>query len=178
MVLRKILVPTDLSANSKAGIAYGISLAGERQADLFFLHVVSPPSSELAIVCEAYFCGQNWQPASLVQHRCREAARRLDQFLQGNFAESLGQLRWQAMVDFGATAQVITLTACREEADLIVMARRKRGIVLRAFSASIAESVSREAPCPVLTVCPPRIPPRRRASQLSINRRVLDASPV
>jgi hypothetical protein len=40
----------------------------------------------------------------------------------------------------------------QEEVDLIVMARCKRATLARIFTNSVADSVSRAAPCPVLSI--------------------------
>jgi nucleotide-binding universal stress UspA family protein len=68
-------------------------------------------------------------------------------------------------VVFGPIASRIVEEACREEADLILVSPKPRGSLMRYLSASITDRVTREAPCPVLSVCPPLIVrPRHRTT--------------
>ncbi len=156
MIVRKILSPTDLSDNSKAGLSYAISLAKEKRAKLSILHVISPPVYALESLAEK-FTGENKPPISLFECLRRDAAINLNRFTQGDFSRQLDQIDWQSNVEVGNTAAQIVTVACREEADIIVIAKRERGVLMRLICPSISKSVSREAPCPVLTVCPPKI---------------------
>ena len=63
MIVRKILPPTDLSDNSKAGLSYAISLAKEKRAKPSILHVVSLPVYALESLAEE-FTGEKKPPIS------------------------------------------------------------------------------------------------------------------
>ena len=62
----------------------------------------------------------------------------------------------------------IVYAATAEQADLIVMAKRHKGLLGRMLSPSVSERLSREAPCAVLSVCPPQVglPQARRESTI------------
>ena len=157
-MIRKILCPTDLSANSKVGIAYAISAAREREAELVIFHATSFPVEPLVHDYEVnLFLERNLIPKFTVDQVLRQATSKLGYFVQGNFGNKVSGLKWKLAVGLGKVAKEIVTAACQEEADLIVMARRKRGMLGRLLSRSISEAVSREAPCPVLSICPPQI---------------------
>ena len=52
----------------------------------------------------------------------------------------------------GGAAEEIVVAATQEDVDLIVLCRRKKSALTRFFTRSIAETVSRNAPCPVLSI--------------------------
>jgi nucleotide-binding universal stress UspA family protein len=70
MIIRRIIAPTDISANSKTGIAYAISPAGAQRAELTILHVISPPTFEMAGLYKAQFSPQNREPVSVIHALC------------------------------------------------------------------------------------------------------------
>jgi len=158
MTIRKILCPSDLSYNSKAGVAYAISLARENRAELVVFYATSIPVYELAHSWEPNpFIGENYVPKFTVDQLLRDAASKVSHFVHGNFGDEINGLKWRPEIGLGNVSKEIVSAAVQEEVDLIVMAKRKRGLVGRLLSRSISEAVSRESPCPVLSVCPPQI---------------------
>jgi len=158
MHIRKILCPTDLSVNSISGIACALSLARDHQADLVVFHVTSfplPPLSTL-YTAEMFPCRGHLYLLPTVDQVFRETTARVNAFMSASLGGHL-TCRWNTRVSMGNVTKEIVDAACHEEADLIVMAKRHRGILSRMFSQSISEQVSRHAPCPVLSVCPPKI---------------------
>jgi nucleotide-binding universal stress UspA family protein len=156
MIMRidKILCPTDLSANSASGIAYAQGLSQEYRAALVVLHVTSFPPVPIAALCELdALPGQNrvLVPPS-VDELLRRASVRLDAFVK-----SIPIVDCQTRVAFGKPAMEIIVSAIQERADLIVMAKRHLGFIRRLLSPSVSEQVSRKAPCPVLSICPPKL---------------------
>jgi nucleotide-binding universal stress UspA family protein len=177
MKMQKILCPTDLANHSKAGVAYAISLARENQAEIVIFYVTSIPVYELAYSCEPNpFLGGSSVPRFTVDQLLRDAASKVSHFVHGNFGNEINGLKWRPKIGLGKIANEIVTAACQEEADLIVMAKRKRGLVGRLLSRSISEAVSREAPCPVLSVCPPQIVRPWRGRQIPLVGKVLRGS--
>lgn len=154
MRIQKILCPTDLSLNSANGIAYSYSLAHEYGAELVVFHVTRFPPLPLA----AY-----WELDALPLDRPIYAPPTVDQILRRanarleTFVNTLVKSRCQTCVALGNPAEEIILVALHEGADLIVMAKRHMGLIRRLISPSTSEQVSRKAPCPVLSICPPKI---------------------
>ncbi len=157
MIVKKILVPTDLSVNSKTGASYAISLAHQYRAELVLLHVTffSVYSFAASWEAEAIY----GQPAIqlILDDALREARRDLSRFVQGHLSDGLGDLKYTLRVGSGDVSDEIVSAACQEEVDLIVMAKRDLRWFRRLLSHSVSEAVSREAPCPVLSICPPQI---------------------
>ncbi|MBI2209562.1 MAG: response regulator [Deltaproteobacteria bacterium] len=149
----KILTPTDLSAASKGEIAYAISLARERDCELVVVHATSIPAYELGrFYGEDFFLSRRPFSFSL-DHLTRRASADLRHFIYGHFLGDLEQLEWKIRIELGEVAEAIVSAACREEAGLIVMGKRKRKW-LQVPSRRISERVIRKAPCPVLCVSP------------------------
>ncbi len=158
MIIEKIRCPTDLSGNSKVGIAYAISLARENRAELVLFHVTSFPYRLLTSPCEVdALLGRNCVPGFTVDQLFREATLKVSHYIHARFGNETCGLKWKPKIGLGKIANEIVTAACQEEADLIVMAKRKQGRVGRLLSHSISEAVSGRAPCPVLSVCPPQI---------------------
>ena len=176
-MIRKILCPTDLSANSKAGVAYALSLARENRAELVVFYATSIPVYELAYSFEPNpFLGGNSVPRFTVDQLLREAASKVNHFFHAHFGHEISGLSWRPKIGLGNVTKEIVSAAIQEEVDLIVVAKRKRGLVGRLLSRSISEAVSREAPCPVLSVCPPQIVRPWRGRQIPLVGKVLRGS--
>jgi nucleotide-binding universal stress UspA family protein len=158
MLIKKILCPIDLSENAKIGMAYAVSLAREHKAELVFFHVTHFPSWELAYPCEPDPLFQRSLPPRLsVDDLFKSAASRVRNLVRANFGAEVFGLSWKARISLGNIAGEIVAAAAGEKTDLIIMAKRKRGVLVRLFARSISEAVSEKAPCPVLSLCPPQI---------------------
>lgn len=139
---RTILVPIDFSRYSEAALDYAVELAGKLDAKLYMLNVVSIPAFGVPEV------GATMAPAvieSIISDN--EAAlekladaRRSKAQIAGTFLRT------------GDARDVIIHTAEQVGADLIVMGTHGRRGVGRALLGSVAESVVRTSPCPVLTI--------------------------
>ncbi|MGH7927300.1 MAG: universal stress protein [Candidatus Binatia bacterium] len=154
MRIERILCPTDLSLNSASGITYAHDLAQKYRAELVVLHVTTFPPVPLAALYPIDALPlerRGYTPPSVDQILLR-ARKRLDAFMK-----SLLNSHYQTRVTLGKPAEEILTAAVAERMDLIVMAKRHMGVVRRFISPSISERVSRRAPCPVLSVCPPKI---------------------
>jgi nucleotide-binding universal stress UspA family protein len=158
MLIKKILCPIDLSENAKTGMAYAVSLAREHKAELVFFHVTHFPSWELAYPCEPDPLFQPRLPPRLsVDDLFKSAASKLRNLVQANLGAEVLGLSWRTNISLGNVADEIVAAAASEKTDLIIMAKRKRGVLVRLFTRSISQAVSEKAPCPVLSLCPPQI---------------------
>jgi universal stress protein A len=158
MLIKKILCPIDLSENAKTGMAYAVSLAREHKAELVFFHVTHFPSWELAYPCEPDPLFQPRLPPRLsVDDLFKSAASRMRNLVQANLGAEVLGLSWRTNISLGNVADEIVAAAASEKTDLIIMAKRKRGVLVRLFTRSISQAVSEKAPCPVLSLCPPQI---------------------
>lgn len=165
MQFKRILCPTDLSMSSLSGIVCACSFARDHQAHLIIFHVVPIPIPSLSQIHEAEmfpFRSHAYLPPTIDQV-LREADGRVNDFVNSALGMHL-TWPWHSRVSVGDVTKEIVAASCREEADLIVMAKRQQNILGRMLSRSVSERVSRDAPCPVFTVCPSKIqrPPEAR----------------
>lgn len=121
--LRRILVPSDFSETSDAALRYGTDLARQFNARLYLFHVPDYPG-----------------------------AATLDQLWALLSAKEAESLQIECAIRLGLPADEIVRYALDHAADLIVMGTHGREGVDRLFLGSVAETVVRRAPCPVLTV--------------------------
>jgi nucleotide-binding universal stress UspA family protein len=142
IVLKRILIPTDLSAESWAAVRYGVALAEEFGASLHVLHVldaipgVDPLNPELL-------------PARIQAERKAEASAwdALNRII-GSEDE---RLRRPALaLEWGTASVEITRYAKTHAIELIAMSSGRNGHGL-----DVITQVVRDAPCPVLTLRQP-----------------------
>ena len=153
-MIRKILCPVDFSSQSKAGVAYAISLAQQNHAELVFLHVTAIPASEIhqmAMVFQEDF-KSNRASGFLVDNLFAQKTSQLNNFIGHNFDGQLSNVRWRSEVSLGKVASEVVQVAASQDFDLIVVTKKLRGFVSRLFSASLSESLIRMAHCPVVCI--------------------------
>ena len=134
MRIERILCPTDLTPDSKAALRYAAALAHAYDAQLIQLYCELKVDNRPAV--------QAAEPAELLDAALREYAN----------AEDLKALGWKSIIaSCDDPGDCITREASRHRADLIIMRSRRRPH-RAALLGSVAESVSRTAPCPVLVM--------------------------
>ena len=144
---RRILWPTDFSPLARAALPHAVALASDAKAELVLLHVLPLP----AMYAAPDISGAVWIP---LQRKTRAAARlrllRLEKQVKGP------NLRTHMVLTEGSPFLQLVRAAKRLRCDLIVLATHGRTGLIHAIMGSVAENVIRRAPCPVLTVRPPR----------------------
>jgi nucleotide-binding universal stress UspA family protein len=153
VLIKKILCPIDLFANTKTAMAYAISLAQENKAELGFLYVMhfSARDPASSVEPDPVFSGV-LGPRFSMNHLFKKNESRVENLVVANFGREIMGLSWKVVISLGNITREIVSVAVGEKADLIIMARRKRGILGRLFTRRISEAVSDRAPCPVLTI--------------------------
>ena len=136
MRFSRILVPVDFSNYDARAVALATSLAKDSGAELVILHVVEHPS--------AYGEGA-------LYHGLPEPSIETLRVMLHDIKPPDGTTRFEHRFLRGHPAETIVEVAAAEEADLIVMGTHGRTGVHRLLMGSVAESVVRHAPCPVLT---------------------------
>ena len=138
--LKRILVTTDFSEESKKAFPYAVAFARKFEATLILLYVVPAhvPAEfgDVGIVLEE-------------KHLLEEARARLPHFRQ---AELDPHLHVDTLVSNGSPAQDVCRTAESQGADLIVMATHGHTGLKHFMLGSVTESVVRQVSCPVLIV--------------------------
>lgn len=137
---RQILIPVDGSQPSLWAVATGANLASQTGAMVTLLHVLVPPptgASEIALTMDE-FVGQSKDDGT----RTLEAARR----------RLPPTVPVRTLLRDGYPVQEIVAQAREMGADFIVVGSRGRGRWAHFILGSIAESIIRDAPCPVVSV--------------------------
>jgi nucleotide-binding universal stress UspA family protein len=142
-VYRRLLVPTDFSAQSEHAWAAARSLARALGAEVLLVHVFveTPFYSEspwsMRRVAEVYESGRAW------------AEKALEEWAGQARAEGIAV---RTALRTGTPHREIVALAAEEAVDLIVIGTHGRGGVDRALLGSVTDRVIRLAPCPVLAV--------------------------
>src|SRR3989338_380547 len=174
--LKKILIPTDLSGRSHRGLTYAFHMA-EGETEFIVLHVANefqawePYSDEMVFVSSS---APTWAVDRVVQEATLDLNRFLEQHLK--VIRQLSTLRKKVVL--GDVVEKIVEAACQEEVDLIVMSPRPHGALKRFFLGSVTDRVTRQAPCPVLSICPPQVIRPWRGRGVPLVERILLSSQV
>ena len=141
--LQKILLPTDFSKYSAAATKYACELATKFDAELHIrhtmeAHLVSPPDIGMGLDLPIYLSESK-----------AAAEKALAGVLDPKWAA--GRTLVKAMVEGSPKVEIIAY-ARKHNIDLIVLATHGRTGLAHVMMGSVAESVVRTAPCPVLTV--------------------------
>jgi nucleotide-binding universal stress UspA family protein len=144
IALKHILVATDFGPAADAALTYGRTLADTFDATLHLLHVTADVNVGAANA-ECYLAiNPAWEA---------EAEESIRRRLSALTDMDGGGLRTRIAVEQSyAPAAGILQYAKHQHVDLIVMGTHGRGALAHLFMGSVAETVVRNAPCPVLTV--------------------------
>jgi nucleotide-binding universal stress UspA family protein len=143
ITIRKILVPTDFSANAALAYPYASTLAATFGASIVLVHVTEPL---------IYPVGPGQIPVgweSLESERAEHVADEL-----ARLRSAFGDVPVSAIRRDGSPALEVVRCARDEAVDLIVVATHGHTGIKHLLMGSNAEKIVRKAPCPVLTVRP------------------------
>ena len=143
--LQKILLPTDFSDYSAAATKYACELATKFGAELHVLHTLethlySTPGFDMGITLP-YYISESRAAAEKALGGVLDPAWAADRTVVLAMAE-------------GSPKEEIIRYARLHDIDLIVIATHGRSGLAHVIMGSVAETVVRTAPCPVLTVRP------------------------
>ncbi|MFO7178460.1 MAG: universal stress protein [Pseudomonadota bacterium] len=144
--VKKILVPVDFSNGSRHALRHAFDLAERLGAEVQVLHVWEQP----------FFAGrepriQEGSTTSLSEYALNLAREEMNRFV----SELSPKVPVSTEVAIGRPRERILEQAADGNFDLIVMGTAGRTGRARSMAGSVAESVVRTAPCPVLTVREP-----------------------
>jgi nucleotide-binding universal stress UspA family protein len=142
MLPKHILVPTDLSEGAEEALDYACELASKLDATIHLVNVIGIPAlglPELGIALTS----------TVIDSMIADNKKAIDELAARKGTQArMGQV----LLKTGDARDVINQTALEVGADLIVMGTHGRRGFTRALLGSVAETVVRSAPCPVLTV--------------------------
>ena len=143
LTVKKILVPASFSPGDSASLEWALELARKFGAALFLLHVIEVHKSYNGVT--GGFMGRLRDSATKQLQGMLDAipSRKLKGVTLTPKVKAFPRA-WSGIVDF----------VRQEGIDIIVMSTHARKGAPRLFLGSVAESVTKEAPCPVITVTP------------------------
>lgn len=137
--LGNIVVSTDFSVTSETALLFALGIARRNNAKVWIVHVVG----------DTFFSKETQQ--RVVDDAWREGHRRLtDHFIAGR----LDGVEHKLLVEQGSVTEVLSRLVDQHHAELLVIGTSGRSRIGKLFLGSVAESIFRQAPCPVLTVGP------------------------
>jgi nucleotide-binding universal stress UspA family protein len=139
---RTILVPVDFSPNSETALDYAVELAGKLDAKVYILNVIALSGLGVPELGAAL-------APSLIDSMVRDSEAALAKLADARRSQAKIA---DTLLRTGDARDIIIHTAEEVAADLIVMGTHGRRGVGRALLGSVAESVLRTSPCPVLTI--------------------------
>jgi universal stress protein A len=140
-----IIVPIDFSDCSRSALTHALSLAAQLGSTVEALHVAEVPEFKTE---PRVASGSG--TTTLREYALEIAKPQLEAFLGTLSANDREKVKIR--LDAGKPRDAILARAKQLEADLIVMGTHGRTGRVHSLAGSVAESVVRTAPCPVLTV--------------------------
>ncbi|AMQ41905.1 universal stress protein [Aeromonas veronii] len=138
--IKTLLCPVDFSQMSRAVLDYAVFMAQSHQAQLKLIHVVDQL--------------HGFDSYKLLHMTAIEITHEMERQARTQLKELVATLPIPATFDirFGRAADEIVIQAKEDEVELIVMGSHGRSGISHLLVGSVAESVVRHAPCPVLVV--------------------------
>ena len=141
VAINNILLATDFSPEAENAFYCAVAIAKRYNSTVFLTHVL-PPEGSMGV-------GESWAALSdAVRSGAERSLVRL-----GNTGE-LESIAHEIIIKSGITWDVISRTLDEKNVDLLVMGTHGDKAVKKLFLGSTAETASRQAGCPVLTVGP------------------------
>ena len=138
--IKTLLCPVDFSQMSQAVLDYAVFMAQSHKAELKLVHVVDQL--------------HGFDSYKILHMTAIEITHEMERQAKSQMKELIASLPIPATfeVRFGRAADEIVVQAKEEKADLVVMGSHGRSGISHLLGGSVAESVVRQAPCPVLVV--------------------------
>jgi nucleotide-binding universal stress UspA family protein len=150
MAIKTILVPTDFSENSRVAFARALDLSRQLGAKLYLLHVQDETTLRTAV--KEGLLREDSTDEMLEAEVARLTEQRFEQMLSGH---DLSGVHVERVTRRGEGEFTISRFARDIDAGMVVVGLRGAGLIgmLRsAVMGSVAESVIKKSPCPVLVV--------------------------
>jgi len=142
---KKILVGCDFSTFSELAFQYGLSLAQDFESELHLVHVMETPLYKDILISGA---GPGVSPEKTLYD---ELSEKLSKMIP---EESAVWCRPKPILLAGRPYEEIIKYSLLNSIDLIVLGIRGRNLMDVLMTGSVTDRVSRQGPCPVLSVCP------------------------
>lgn len=146
----KILVPVDFSDESNRALEYAFTLGSGLELDILVLHVVD--SRAISALSYSYGAVDN---DYLSSHSHEDMAVEVKQVMAKEVEKGITydhDLNVTTHVRFGVPYDQIIKMAKEKSIDFIIMGATGRTALEEVFMGSVADKVSRRAPCPVFVI--------------------------
>ena len=154
--MQRIMLATDFDPVSESALHYSLSIARRYGSKVYLLHVVAPEPFQ-------FLSGDARQRA--LEDAWRNAQRHMTDLLIAGHLEGVDH---QVLVEQGDVWEVLARKINDLLINLLVIGTHARGRVGKLLLGSVAESIFRQAPCPVLMVGPRAIQVSERTPQQPI----------
>ncbi len=147
--IQKILVLVDFSQNSENAVHYGLEIARDRNARVYFLHMINQ-----RIIDAVQELSSKGYKGDFIQ-----ALKKLVQDRENDLMEFVPQDRREGIdIEFlirkGEPAEEVVNVAKEFSIDLIIVGSQGHTALASSTIGSVAQNVVNQAPCPVLVVRP------------------------
>jgi nucleotide-binding universal stress UspA family protein len=142
LAFKKILVGCDFSSFSELAFKYGLSLAQDFESELHLVHVIETPSYKDVLKSPV---------SSSETNLYDQLSEKLSSMIP---EESAVWCRPKTILLAGRPYEEIIKYALLNSIDLIILGIRGRNLIEVLMTGSTTDRVSRQGPCPVLSVCP------------------------
>lgn len=143
--MKKILVPTDFSANAKKALKTAASIAQKNGASVILLHTNT--AAAYVSPLPEYYTAEQYDMSEYYNNAASELYK-----LKQEIDAQYGGLNLETRVEEGFLYNTIAQIAKEESVDLVVMGTKGATGTLEFFLGSNTEKVIRTAPCMVLAV--------------------------
>jgi universal stress protein A len=147
--LKKLLVPTDFSENSKKALLYAVRLAQRNDSSLILFHVFESLEFQRQLP-EDFSYESNEELRKLFDAARRRSEQRLVELSRDMQATS--NVKMETLQHLGTPYEEIVKVARERDVDLIVIATHGFTGLKHFLLGSTAERVVNVSPCPVLVV--------------------------
>lgn len=139
--LKHILVTTDFSECSRSALKQAAAIARLHGSDILVLHIV-PPEPALYEALEPPILERE-----KVLHKAREEMAAAER-------DTISDIKHEFRIETGALASVLQDVISRHDISMLVLGTHGRTGLRKMFMGSVAETIFRIAPCPVMTIGP------------------------
>ena len=134
--MKKLLVPTDFSDNALSALLFALELAPVLQANLEVVHVYELPASEDPALRKTV---SKWMHSFVEKARKKASASAAGVSIETSLIE-------------GLTEPQLIQQSYRKEIDMMILGAEGAGGIGKKWFGSVAETVARQAQCPVLLI--------------------------
>lgn len=138
-MIKRILIPTDYSANAKRSAQIGVLFAKEINAEVFIFHGFGLQTIGVA------------ESIAIVDQIKHDEGKKLDRYVN-DLKTEYGEVKIHGILEFGSAVDCIQRIVEEKEIDLIVMGTKGTTDATNTLLGSVASHVVNNVKCPVLII--------------------------